>query len=205
VFGVTEAWAEANPNGLQALLRALLKASTWLAQPGNRQEAAELLSRPQFVDAPAEVVRQSILGMPAYAPGQEPSRSSLFNYFFLHAATFPWVSHGAWAITQMLRWGQISEPVSIVGLATRIYRPDLYRQAAASLGISAPLDDLKIEGAHTESWHIAGSLGPIPMGPDAFFDGVRFDSARPLDYLAGFPLSRVKPALEALKAAALAD
>ncbi|HET6970573.1 MAG TPA: CmpA/NrtA family ABC transporter substrate-binding protein, partial [Phenylobacterium sp.] len=46
VFATTEAWAEANPAALQALLRALLKAAVWADAPENRAELAAILARP---------------------------------------------------------------------------------------------------------------------------------------------------------------
>jgi len=202
VFGMTEAWAEANPAGLQALLRAFLRASVWLADDGNRDEAAEILARAEFVDAPVDVIRQSIRGTPPYRQGEPAPSERDFNFFFLHAATFPWTSQAQWFLTQMLRWGQVTEAVSIRDVAQRVYRPDLYRQAAEDLGISAPLADEKVEGAHDTPWTAQGMDGPIAMGRDSFFDGMTFDPSSPLDYLAALPISRVKPSLSALKAAA---
>jgi two-component system, oxyanion-binding sensor len=202
VFGVTAAWADENPAGLQALLRSMLRAGAWLADPANRNEAAAILARPGYVGAPAEVIVQSILATPPYAPGEPVGPDKDFTLFFRSAATFPWVSQGQWFLTQMLRWGQVAEPISIRGVAADVYRPDLYRQAAAAVGVSAPLVDEKTEGAHATPWLAEGTLGPISMSPNAFFDGRIFDPARPLDYLAGLPISRVRPSLAALEAAA---
>jgi hypothetical protein len=38
------------------------------------------------------------------------------------------------------------------------------------------------------------------MGADGFFDGVRFDPRRPVDYLRDFSLHKLKIDLEALRA-----
>jgi nitrate/nitrite transport system substrate-binding protein len=45
----------------------------------------------------------------------------------------------------MLRWGQIEPPVDIVAKAARVYRPDLYRDAAGALGLAVPSVDRKPE------------------------------------------------------------
>ena len=203
VFGLTEAWASANPGALQALLRGLLRGSAWLAMEGNRSAAAALLARPAYVDAPADVILESILAAPAYSPDQPPSGDRDFTIFYRNAATFPWTSQAQWFLTQMLRWGQVSDAVSIRDVAQQVYRPDLYRQAARALGVSAPLDDEKVEGAHRAPWATAGEAGPIPMGPDGFFDGRTFDPRAPLDYLESLPFGRIRPSISALKAAAL--
>lgn len=201
VLGMTEAWADANPGALQALLRALLRGSAWLADTGNGDAAADLLARGDHVDAPREVIRQSIVGAPPYAAGEAPAAERDFMVFHRNAATFPWTSQAQWFLTQMLRWGQVPEAISVQGVAARVFRPDLYRQAAAAAGLSAPLDDAKVEGAHAGSWSAAGTLGPIAMGPDTFFDGLTFDPSRPLDYLSALAINRVKPSMDALKAA----
>lgn len=202
VFGVTAQWALRHPATLQAILRALLGASSWLAQDANRDEAARILSSPAYVDAPEAVIRQSILGSPAYAPGDAPGIDPDFTVFSRYAAAFPWVSHALWFLSQMLRWGQIADPLDLQATARAVYRPDLYRSAAAQLGLSAPLVDAKSEGVHASGWSLEGSAGPIAMRPDRFLDERVFDPDRPLDYLKGFSLDRIKPSLAVLAAIA---
>ncbi len=187
VFGVTADWARRHPMTLQALIRALLRAAAWLAEEDHRDETADILSGPAYVDAPREVIRQSILGSPAYALSEASNDDRDFTVFYRYAATFPWVSQAEWFLTQMVRWGQVGDPGDMSALARAVYRPDLYRLAAADLGLSAPTADQKIEGAHPQPWTVEGSLGPIAMAPDQFMDGRRFDPSQPLDYLAGFP------------------
>jgi two-component system, oxyanion-binding sensor len=190
VFGVTEAWAENNPAGLQAVLRALLRASSWLADVSNRDAAAQILCRAHYVGAPAEVIAQSILGSPAYAPGETPGVERDFTLFARHAATFPWVSQAQWLLSQMVRWGQVAPALATSALAARVYRPDLYRTAAGAMGWSAPLENAKVEGAHETAWETAGTLGAIAMGPDSFFDGGMFDPADAAGYASAAAFSR---------------
>lgn len=192
VFGVTEAWAEKRPETLRAVLRALLQAGAWADEPGNRGELASLLARPGYVDAPVDVIAASLTGSPSYAPG-EPGPDSL-DYIVYHryAASFPWRSHAVWFLTQMLRWGQIGPQTDVAAAVDRIYRPDLYRAAAAELGVAAPLVDEKVEGLHASPWTLDEATAPIPMAPDVFFDGRAFDAAQPLRYATGFEIGRLK-------------
>ena len=162
VLGVLGPWAETRPATLQALLRALVAAQLWADAPENRAALAALLSRPEYVDAPAPVVRRAL----------ETSGVS----FHRHAAGFPWISHAAWFLAQMRRWGQVPADVDAPAIARTVYRPDLYRTAAAALGVSAPATDLKPEGAHAAAWMAAGTLGPIPMPADRLFDGAIFEA-----------------------------
>ncbi|MEW5687931.1 MAG: CmpA/NrtA family ABC transporter substrate-binding protein [Pseudomonadota bacterium] len=129
VLAVTEAWADANPQTLQSLLRALLRAAAWTDAAENRDELVELLARPEHVGADADVIRRSLADMIFHEGG----------------ANRPQPVHAGWLASQMMRWGHIPADVDIPALARRLYRPDLFDAAAASLGlpVSPALETLK--------------------------------------------------------------
>lgn len=192
VFGVAEAWAERNPEVLQATLRALIRASAWCDVPENRPELAAILAHPRYVGAPEEVVARSLVGSPPYALGEPGPAGQDYLIFDRYAAGFPWRSHAVWFLTQMLRWGQIDPGTDIAAVAEAAYRPDLYRTAAADLGAPTPLVDEKVEGLHASAWTLDEATSPIAMAPDVFFDGRRFDAAQPRKYAAAFEIGRAK-------------
>ena len=170
VFAVTETWAAGHPATHRALLIALLKAAQWLEARGHDGALAELLAREDYVGVPAPLVRQILAGVAG-------------PVFFRHAATFPWRSHALWFLTQMARWGQIDMALPLRPLAGRVYRPDLYREAAAALGLACPLVDDKPEGGHETEYPLAEASGPLTLGADRFCDGRRFDPRDPIGYL----------------------
>ena len=148
VFRVNQEWAEQHPNTHRAVLMALLEASRWLDAHENRPEVVDIISRPAYVNAPKDLIGMSMTGTFRYGPGEDPVVKPDFNAFFHFAANFPWRSHAEWFIGQMVRWGQIEDPVDIVAKAARVYRPDLYREAAEALGLAVPSIDRKSEGGH---------------------------------------------------------
>ena len=172
--GEIVAWAERDPATLQALLRALLTASQWADAPENRGELAALLARPEYVGAAPEVIARTLVDGPEAV------------IYHRYAANQPWRSHAAWFYSQMLRWGQMEASVERSVAARRVYRPDLYRVAAASLGLPAPAHDDKIEGEHAEPWSFDG----LAMPADRFCDGRVFDPSEPELYAAGFAITR---------------
>lgn len=189
VLGVTREWAERHPNTHRALIRAIVRASLWLDDSANREIIAGQLARPEYVDAPARIVRRTLAGRFHYAADASAELPD-FNVFHRYAANFPWRSHAMWFITQMLRWGQLSSAVDIAATAAMIYRPAVYRDAVAGLGIDCPACDLKSEGTHRSLWKLAEADGStIVMGADAFFDGRVFDPADPQRYIAEAPLT----------------
>jgi two-component system, oxyanion-binding sensor len=201
VFGVNLEWAEQYPRTHRALLTALLEAARWTDAHENRPAVAELIAQARYVNAPVEIVRQSMTGTFRYAPDEPPVAMPDFNVFFRFAASFPWRSHALWFLTQMLRWGQIDRPIDLAATAAACYRPDIYRDAAEGLGLAVPSIDDKPEGRHARGWMLSEATSPIAMGPDRFFDGRLFDPTDPVGYLAGFDVHQRSVALDALAAA----
>jgi nitrate/nitrite transport system substrate-binding protein len=110
VFGVSKKWAEANPNTHLAVVKALIRAAKWLDENNNanRPEAVEILSRPEYVGADADVIAASMTGTFEYEKGDKRSVPD-FNVFFRYNATYPYYSDAVWYLSQMRRWGQIPE------------------------------------------------------------------------------------------------
>jgi two-component system, oxyanion-binding sensor len=186
VFGVTREWGEEHPAALQAVIRALLRAAAWADAPDNRAGLATILAKPEYVDAPEQVIAQSLVGSPPYSAVTPGSASLDYLIYHRYAASFPWRSHALWFLSQMLRWGQIGPEIDLAAVAAAVYRPDLFRLAAADLNEPAPLVDEKVEGAHAEAW----SLDGIVMAPDLFMDGRVFDPAMIVEYAASFAVKR---------------
>ncbi len=198
VFGVNLEWAEKYPKTHHATLMALIEAAQWMDKPENRIEVVKIIAQKSYVNAPEDVVKMSMTGTFRYSHGGVPRPLPDFNVFYRYAATFPWLSHAEWFITQMIRWGQIEKPLDIKKTAASVYRPDIYRDAAKALGIAVPTIDYKIEGKHSGHWTLAQASKPILMGPDKFLDGLAYDPAKPIDYVKSFKMKNVKVDLAAL-------
>ncbi|MDZ4374634.1 MAG: ABC transporter substrate-binding protein, partial [Phenylobacterium sp.] len=115
VLAVTEAWAQARPEVLQALLRALLRAAAWAET--HRSELAAILALPRYVGAPAETIGPSLADMIFHAEG----------------ANAPAADHAAWLLAQMARWGHLPATADPTRVAARVYRHDLYAEALAGV------------------------------------------------------------------------
>jgi NitT/TauT family transport system ATP-binding protein/nitrate/nitrite transport system substrate-binding protein len=116
VFAVTEDWARADPARLQALLRALLRASAWADDADNRVELAAMLEPPMNIG----VERAAI------AAGMSDIR------FHRDGANRPRSSHAIWLMEQMRRWGQLTSDRDADSFAARVYRPDLFDEAVTA-------------------------------------------------------------------------
>jgi nitrate/nitrite transport system substrate-binding protein len=175
VFGVTAAWADANPETHVRLVKALIRAGRWLdASLDNRRTAVAMLARPEYVGADAAVIANSMTGTFKYGPDDTRELPD-FNVFFRHDATYPFYGDGVWFLTQMRRWGQIAEPKTDAWYdetVRSVYKPDVWREAAQRLVAENQL----------AASDVPSTDGYAP--PDAgFIDGVVYDGKRPNAYL----------------------
>jgi len=184
VFGITDAFAEENPNTTLALTKALIRAAMWLDENenANRPEAVEILSRSEYVGADYEVIANSMTGFFEFEKGDVRPAPD-FNVFFRYNATYPFYSDAIWYLTQMRRWGQIAETKSdewYFETAAKVYRPDIYLEAARLL-----VD----EGAANEAdfpWDSDGFKAPTPAAD--IIDGFGYDGKTPNAYIDSLPI-----------------
>jgi nitrate/nitrite transport system substrate-binding protein len=199
VFGVTRDWAEKYPDTHLALIKALLESAAWIDKAENRNEAAEILADKKYIGISKEIINLSMAGDFKYSANGKSISVPDFNVFHRYLANFPWRSHASWTITQMYRWGQLTESIDIRKTVESVYRPDIYREAAEQSGMSYPASNYKREGEHHDAWILKEKEQQFDMGADAYFDGQLFDSENILDYLSAFDVHSMKVDLEALK------
>jgi NitT/TauT family transport system ATP-binding protein len=179
-------WMEANPEAVDALIRALAQAAIWCDDPANHAELAMLLSGPAYVDQPAHLIERALSGNIVARQGETPVSLPNFVLFGREATPFPWQSQALWIYSQLARW-HMAEPGEDAQLrAATVFRPDVYRRALAEGDTPMPGASMKVEGAVAVPLSIGAPKGAIILGPDRFFDGKAFDPDRIDDYLAGF-------------------
>jgi nitrate/nitrite transport system substrate-binding protein len=169
VLAVGSQFAAENPDTLNALLEALIRASQWIDAPENRAAMASLLVHGGYIDAPIDVVRRSLTGRIAFHADGKPQDIADFLVFHRYAANFPWRSQAVWIAHALERAG-IARGASAAASA---FRPSLYARAASALGVPFPLIDSKEEGIQTAPWILTQATAPISMGRDLMFDRTR--------------------------------
>ncbi len=179
VFGITKEFAEQYPNTTIRLTKALIRAAKWLDanDNANRPEAVKILSKPYYVGADYEVIANSMTGTFEYEKGDKREVPD-FNVFFRYHATYPFYSDAIWYLTQMRRWGQIAEHKEdawYFETAKKVYRPDIYAEAAKAL-----IDDGEADAAEFPDFSSETGF----KGPQAeFIDGITYDGNKPNAYL----------------------
>ena len=184
VFGMTKEFTEKYPNTTVAVVKAMIRAAQWLDADNNanRPEAVKYLSKPYYVGADYDVIANSMTGTFEYEKGDKREIPD-FNVFFRYNATYPYYSDAIWYLTQMRRWGQISEAKDDAWykkVAADVYRPDIYAKAAKALIEDGEFDAKDFPDFATET-------GFKPPQPD-FIDGVVFDGSKPTEYINKFKI-----------------
>ena len=182
VFGVSKEWADKYPNTHKAVIKALIRAAKWLDEnnDANRPEAVKILSQSEYVGADYDVIANSMTGTFEYEKGDKRSLPD-FNVFYRYFATYPYYSDAVWYLTQMRRWGQITEQKPdewYEEVAKKVYRPDIYLAAAKEL-----LEEGKI-AKEDIPWDTDGYREPQTH----FIDNITFDGRKPNEYLTRFPI-----------------
>ncbi len=184
VFGITKEFSEKYPNTTIRLVRAMIRAAKWLDENNNanRPAAVKILSQSNYVGADYDVIANSMTGTFEYEKGDKRSVPD-FNVFFRYNATYPYYSDAIWYLTQMRRWGQISEDKPdqwYFDTAKQVYRPDIYQQAAQSL-----IDEGLIQASEFPEFSTETGFRPPQTH---FIDDIVYDGTLPNDYINKFSI-----------------
>lgn len=142
VCAFTEEFAAKNPKSVKAVLKALHLASEHLDKMENRPKAAEIISRPSYINCPKEVILDRLLGKYDYGTGvkeQDPN----YMIFSQRGCNFPSRTYGAWWLSQFRRWGMVKTAPNYKQVVERVMRTDIYGEAIKELGVKVTAVDMQ--------------------------------------------------------------
>src|SRR4030088_976362 len=175
-FGLRAAWVDKNPKSAMALLIAVMEAQQWGEKMDNREEAAAICAKRQWINCPVEDVTDRMKGKFDYGiPGKSVEQSPHMMRYWNDHASYPFQSHDLWFITEDIRWGKYEPGFDAKALIAKVNREDLWREAAKALGVAA-----------------ADIPATTSRGKETFFDGKVFDPANPAAYLKSLSIKRVE-------------
>jgi nitrate/nitrite transport system substrate-binding protein len=164
VLGVLESWHSRNPSTHLRLRLALMQACSWLDNMNHRETAVEILARPEFLDLPADYLRPSLTGQIVRNRLETAHNQPNFHVFSRYHAGFPWRSQAELMLREFTPLiGKTVDREKLRSLAQQCYRTDLYREAAAQIGLACPDNDYKVEGEHSQPWQLSEQ---IELGSD---------------------------------------
>ena len=162
VLGVQEEWALKYPNTHVALVKALLEACKYCADPANHAEVREILSQAEYLAMDHEYIYLSD-EQQATCSVTNDSRQLSHHIFFGGSANRPSRTENLWFMTQLARWGDIAFPRNWVEVLERVCKVGVFSIAARELGLS--------------------ELANYSRGAIELFDGHKFTAEDPISYL----------------------
>ncbi|OLP16212.1 bacitracin ABC transporter ATP-binding protein [Leptolyngbya sp. 'hensonii'] len=168
VLGVREDWANAHPNTHIALVKALLEACRYCANPDNAEEIRFILARREYVSTDLGYIH---LGdpNPQVCSLEHHLRQYAHHQFYSEGGlNRPSRTEQLWVMTQMARWGDTPFPRNWVEILERICRISVFSVAARELGLDVNYSRSQIQ----------------------LFDGTVFNTEDPIAYLNSLSIKR---------------
>lgn len=130
------------PQTSRALMRAILEASRFIdAQDDNRRDTAALLSGPDYLDLPKDIISPRLLGDYQDGLGQHWQDAHRLRFYGEASANQPWLSDGLWFLNQFRRWGLLDDTVDAQATTRQVQQLGLFREVMESLDCPANMQD----------------------------------------------------------------
>jgi bicarbonate transport system ATP-binding protein len=167
VLGVREDWATAYPNTHIALVKAMLEACIYCADPNNAAEVREILSWPEYVSTDMDYIQISDPDLSSCSL-ENPMQEYAHHQFFGDGINRPSRTEHLWIMTQLARWGETPFPRNWVEILERTCKVGVFSTAARELGLDVNYSRSSIE----------------------LFDGIPFNADDPIGYLNSLKIKR---------------
>ena len=173
-FAMRSDWVDKNPKATKAILMAIQEAQQWCDKAENKEEMCKIMSLPKWFDVPVADILGRIQGKIDYGDGRTETAYPNSMKFWADNTSYPYQSHDMWFLTENMRWGNIpTDFVKAKELVKKVNREDLWKAAATAL---------KVDPAQIPS--------STSRGVETFFDGVKFDPAKPEEYLKSLKIKK---------------
>jgi nitrate/nitrite transport system substrate-binding protein len=173
-FAMRQDWVDKNPNATQALLMAIMEAQQWCDQAENKEEMCKICADRKYFNVAVADILERAKGNIDYGDGRKEQNFAYRMKYWEDNASYPYKSHDTWFLTEEIRWGYLPKDTKVKEIVDQVNREDLWKQAAKALGVAA-----------------AEIPASSSRGVETFFDGVKFDSEKPEEYLKSLQIKKV--------------
>jgi nitrate/nitrite transport system substrate-binding protein len=139
---VNSAFASANREDLKKVMKAIIEACKWLDNMGNRAKVASWLSKPNYVNAPVQVLEARLKG--SYDLGCELGvqkyKDDYMTFYNNGIVNTPKKSYAAWFLAQYVRFGYLKTEPNYKAIAEKLILDDLFAEVAKEMGVPVQPD-----------------------------------------------------------------
>lgn len=142
---VNKEFSEKRRTDLVKVMKAVLEACIWLDNPANRKKAAGIIGKAPYVNAPADVIENRLMGNYDLGcnQGTEVYAKDYMLFYKGGLVNYPRKSYAIWAMAQYVRFGYLKEAPNYKAIADKLILQDLYEEVAKSMKVKVPNDDMK--------------------------------------------------------------
>jgi nitrate/nitrite transport system substrate-binding protein len=173
-FAMRQDWVDKNPNATQALLMAIMEAQQWCDQAENKEEMCKICADRKYFNVAVADILERAKGNIDYGDGRKEQNFTYRMKYWEDNASYPYKSHDTWFLTEEIRWGYLPKDTKVKEIVDQVNREDIWKQAAKALGVGAA--EIPVSSSR---------------GVETFFDGVKFDSEKPEEYLKSLQIKKV--------------
>jgi nitrate/nitrite transport system substrate-binding protein len=139
---VNTAFASANREDLKKVMKAIIEACKWLDNMGNRAKVASWLSKPNYVNAPVQVLEARLKG--SYDLGCELGvqkyKDDYMTFYNNGIVNTPKKSYAHWFLAQYVRFGYLKTEPNYKAIAEKLVLDDLFAEVAKEMGVPVQPD-----------------------------------------------------------------
>jgi len=139
---VNKAFSETGKEDLKNVMKAIIEACKWLDVMSNRKKAALFLSKPNYVNAPVQVIEARLMGSTEIGCdlGVQKYKDDYMLFYNNGMVNTPKVSYGIWFMAQYMRFGMLGTAPNYKDVAQKLIMTDLYEEVAKGMGVPVQED-----------------------------------------------------------------
>jgi len=139
---VNKSFSESDKEDLKNVMKALIEACRWLDVMSNRKKAALLLSKPNYVNAPVQVIEARLMGSTDIGCdlGVQKYKDDYMLFYNNGIVNTPKLSYGIWFMAQYMRFGMLNTAPNYNEVAKKLIMSDLFEEVAKSMNVPVQED-----------------------------------------------------------------
>jgi nitrate/nitrite transport system substrate-binding protein len=147
-------FAATDKEDLKNVMKAIIEACRWLDNMGNRKKAAGWLTKPNYVNAPLQVIEARLMGSNDLGCdlGVQKYKDDYMTFYNNGIVSTPKKSYAIWFLAQYVRFGYLKTDPDYKGIAEKLILDDLFAEVAKEMSVPVQPDMQPIKTTYDVSF-----------------------------------------------------
>jgi nitrate/nitrite transport system substrate-binding protein len=141
---VNSEFAATDKEDLKKVMKAIIEACKWLDVMGNRSKAAAWLTKPNYVNAPLQVIEARLKGSYDLGCdlGVQKYKDDYMTFYNNGIVNTPRKSNAIWFLAQYVRFGYLKSEPAYKAIADKLIMSDFFAEVAKEMAVPVQADML---------------------------------------------------------------